>query len=50
MFNWIYCKLEKKRLIDTDTDTEVNTNFPDFKSTKEAETYIIKNDLRITLI
>ena len=45
-FNWIYFALVKGRLVDNETGSEGNVNWPSFNSEEEAERWLQENDIR----
>lgn len=46
---WVYANLVNGRLIDIDTNSDCNINFPNFKNYTEANKYVRDNDLRISI-
>lgn len=48
-YDWVYAKLKNGRLVDEHTGADINPNFPYFSSVQEAESYLVANDVRVTV-
>jgi hypothetical protein len=49
-YRWEYLYLINGRLVDKQTQSEANKNWPSFNSVKEAEQYLTQHDIRATVL
>ena len=49
-YEWPYLYLRDGRLVDKDTLTECNVNWPSFNTIGEAENFLSENNIRATIL